>query len=206
MATSDHTLSRRQALAGLSMAGAVAATPAMAATATRSALGDSSAWDQASAAWRLVDQKFDALGDRFDAAEEAWGDADGPRVDRYFEEYRLDTSMTRDQAESALKMFNTRARLSGRAQIDATKIADEFAASLKRSADLKKHFRVDEHWDRMKAYQTTFDEVRDAIMKIPAPHVAALLIKIEIAAISLDDEHAESVLADARRLLSNGRA
>ena len=105
-----------------------------------------------------------------------------------------------------LRIYNTRARLGGRAQIDATKIADEFAANLKRSADLKKHFRVDEHWDRMKAYQPAFDEARDTIMKIPAPHVAALLIKIEIAAISLDHKHADLVLADARRLLSNGRA
>ena len=38
-------------------------------------------------------------------------------------------------------------------------------------------------------------------MKIPAPDTAVLLIKMELAACTLSDEHSDSVLEDAKRLL-----
>jgi hypothetical protein len=41
-------------------------------------------------------------------------------------------------------------------------------------------------------------------MEVPAPTLAALLIKIEIAAVSLDDDHGQAMLSDAQRLLRLG--
>ena len=40
-------------------------------------------------------------------------------------------------------------------------------------------------------------------MQVPAPTLPALLEKMQIAAISLDDGHAAATLADARRLLAD---
>ena len=177
----------------------------MGATVARSALAGTLVWDRAFGHWRAIQQKYDGLCDRFNAAEEAWGDASS-RIDRFFEQYQLNTSMKRGYVEAQLKLYNTRARLTGGAKIDVQKVADEFDAYRKRSADLRAQFRVDEYWDQSAQYRPTYFEARDRIMQIPAPHVAALLVKIEIAAISLDNEHADLMLADAQRLLSNGRA
>ena len=200
MASTNITLSRRQALAGLSIIGAAVAAPAMGATLARPAIGDTREWDPAFAQWSAAKAQFDALCDRFNLADEALGDA-SPRVDRYFDEYRLNTLMERGHVEGALGMYNTRQRLTGGAKIDVQTVADEFVAYLRRGAELRKRFRVDEYWSEVQAYRPTYFEARDRIMGVPAPHVAALLVKIEISAISLDEEHANAVLADARRLV-----
>jgi hypothetical protein len=67
---------RREVLTGMALASAAVAVPV---TAIAKAQPDSRAWDKAFSAWRVVQGKFDALCNRFNAAEEAWGDAD-PRV------------------------------------------------------------------------------------------------------------------------------
>ena len=114
--------------------------------------------------------------------------------------------MERGHIEGALAIYSTRQRVTGGVQIDAKQTADEFEAYRTRSADLRKAFRVEEYWNDSTAYRPTYFEARDRLMEVPAPDAAALLVKIEIAAVLLDDEHAETMLTDARRLLSNGRA
>ena len=197
-------MNRREMLTGMAVAGAAVA---MSAPAIARGLPTSrSAWDKAFANWSAVQGKYDALCDRFDTAEEAYGDASGPRPGRYFDDYNLNMSMERGHVEGALAIYNTRQRITGGVQIDVKQVADEFEAYRRRNTDLRKHFCVDEHWEQAKAYQPTYYEARDRIMMVAAPDVAALLVKIEIAAVSLDDEHAEAMLADARRLLPQGRA
>ena len=195
-------MNRREVLTGMALASAAAAVPAVAMAETRP---DSRAWDREFTHWCTIEGKFDELCDRFNAAEEAWGGSD-PRVDHYFEEYNLNTSMKRGHVEGTLAMYNTRMRLTSGTQIDVQRVADEFEAYLQRSARLRDQFRVGEYWGQVEEYRPTYFEARDRIMQVPAPHVAALLVKIEIAAISLDEEHAEVMLAAARRLLSTGKA
>ena len=197
-------MNRREMLTGMAVAGATVALSAP--TIAKTLPVSRTAWDKAFAHWSPIKARFDALCDQFNAAEEAWGEADGPRVDRYFDRYNLHILMERGHIEGALAMYNTGQRVTGGDQIDVKQTADEFEAYRTRSTDLRKHFRVDEYWDRSTAYRSTYFEARDRIMDILAPDVAALLVKIEIAAVSLDDEHAGSVLADARRLLPQGRA
>ena len=197
-------MNRREMLTGMAVAGAAVAMPTP--TVAKSLPTSRSAWDKAFANWSAVQGKYDALCDRFDTAEEAYGDASGPRPGRYFDDYNLNMSMERGHVEGALAIYNTRQRITGGVQIDVKQVADEFGAYRRRNADLRKHFRVDEHWEQAKAYQPTYYEARDRIMMVAAPDVAALLVKIEVAAVSLDDEHADSMLADARRLLPQGRA
>jgi len=196
-------MNRREMLTGVAVAGATVALSAP--TIAKTLPASRAAWDSAFAHWSIVQAKYDAVCDRFSAAEEAWGDAQ-PRIDRYFDVYGLNTRMERGHVEGALQMYNTRQRVGGGTQIDIQQVADEFGAYLKRSADLRRHLRVEEYWDRSEAYRPTYFEARDRLMNIPAPDLAALLVKIEIAAVSLDDEHADSMLTDARRLLSHGRA
>lgn len=81
------------------------------------------------------------------------------------------------------------------------------------------HHALCERWERLEESGTSraeedaayaaiiangpaYREARDRFMAVPAPHCRALLAKIEISTLSLDDDHAEAVLADARRLLS----
>ena len=199
-ANSKTRPTRRQMLAGMAIAGATASTPFIGASIAKSATADTLAWDAALPRWKAVEQTYDAICDRHDAVEEAYGDA-SPRIDRYFDDYGLNTSMERGHVEGALTIYNTRMRLNGAAKVDVAKVADEFDAYQKRDADLRKHYRVDEYWDAVTAYRPTFFRARDRIMEVPAPHVAALLVKIEIASISLDNNHADAMLADARRLL-----
>lgn len=198
-------MNRREMLTGIAVAGAAAATPFIGASVAKAATADTRAWDMVYPEWEAVRQKFDALVNRFDAAEEAYGDA-SPRVDRYFNDYGFNMGMERGHMEGALAMYNTRMRVAGRPKVNVQQVADEFDAYRRRDADRRKHFRVNEYWDAVTAYRPTFFEARDRIMDVPAPTIAALLIKIEIAAISLDDDHAGAMLADARRLLSHGRA
>ena len=67
--------------------------------------------------------------------------------------------------------------------------------------DIDETMHDDAQWAKAQAYNPTFDAARDKMMETPAPHLAALLVKIEVTAISLDDEHAELTADDARRLL-----
>ena len=61
---------------------------------------------------------------------------------------------------------------------------------------------ADAAWEAMRAACPAFHAARDAFMAVPAPHHRALLAKLEVACVSLDDDHATSALNDARRLLS----
>ena len=126
-ANSKTRPTRRQMLAGMAIAGATAATPFIGASIAKAATADTLAWDAALPRWKAVEQTYDAICDRHDAVEEAYGDA-SPRIDRYFDDYGLNTSMERGHVEGALTIYNTRMRLNGAAKVDVAKVADEFDA------------------------------------------------------------------------------
>lgn len=187
------SINRRKLLTAAAIAPAIAAVPAMAVAASR---GDTSQWNAAYAAFRRTERRYDELCKHEDDANNAVADAQ-PRVDRYFDEYGLNTAMAREQIESHLRFH---AVATGKS-IDVDKETEAFAAYLAEGKALKARYRVDELGKARKAYYPTFLAARDALMRVPAPTTATLLAKMEIAAISLDDEHAEATLADARRLL-----
>ena len=105
----------RELPTGMAVAGAAVALPAP--TIAQALPASRTAWDDAFAHWSPVNAQFDALCDRFNVAEEAWGEAVGPRIDRYFDEYCLNMLMERGHIEGALAMYNTRQSLSGGQQI-----------------------------------------------------------------------------------------
>ena len=89
---------------------------------------------------------------------------------------------------------------------DIQKTADEFAVYQRRSAEISRSFQIEALWADVKVGLPIYVEAREGLMNVPAPHQAALLVKIEVAAESLDNRHAEIVLADARRLLRDRAA
>lgn len=152
-----------------------------------------------------MDAAYTKLCDAHDAADEA-AEAALPRVDGFFDEYRLGMSMKRDAVEFHLQLYNTRERVAGKPQIDIAATAEEFERYRREHEAIARRFRVKELDQRCQQCLPTYRSARDALMAVPAPDQAALLIKMEIATVPLDEEHAESALADARRLLSDGRA
>ncbi|TMJ19544.1 MAG: hypothetical protein E6G92_07145 [Alphaproteobacteria bacterium] len=159
-------------------------------------------WDQALATFREVESDHDRLWGRSERADEA-AEANRPaRIARYFEDYRLGIGMKRQDVESRLRAYNT-GRSEGR--IDVARTADEFDAYQRQILEVNERFQTDRLFNEASAHNPIYKAACDALMSAPAPHTAALLIKLEIAAISLDDEHMESAVADARRLLIDGR-
>lgn len=216
-------VTRRNAM---NMMTALAAVPAVGLPAGALALvtTDRSAWDSALARYQHAKSTFDRLWEEASAAEESW-DAACPREARYFDKYNLGIGMNRERAFSELRyQLCQRAGINGlvisppqrrkecEAKLDAIgkeaeRIADEFMTYQQRHADTKRSCRVEETTDAAHDYgEQHFFPSREALMRLPAPDQAALLVKMEISTRSLDDEHAESTLADARRLLSGGGA
>jgi hypothetical protein len=193
-------MNRREALTGMALASAAITLPA-AAIAKASTGPSRRAWDKAVAEFRHVDSTFNALIDRSDAAQEAAGEAH-PRVDRYFDEYRLGMGMSRDRVVYWLHHY----ALDAKSNIDVQATADEFMAYQDEARKVSERFSVKRLDEACEAYRPTYFQARDALMAVDAPDSAALLVKIQLAAQSLDGDHAESTLADARRLLAAGRA
>lgn len=197
--TTDSTITSRRAI----LAGALIAAPAVAALAT-STRGfplavNTAAWDQTLAAFRKVEMTHDALWDSWERADEAVGDNTPDRVDRYFDDYRLGIGMKRDAVEYWLNAYNVGR---GEGRIDVARTADEFDAYQRQTLDARERFQTDRRYKEASGHNPVYQAARDALMEVPAPTIAALLIKIEIAAVSLDDDHGQSTLSDARRLLS----
>lgn len=195
MATQEHNLSRRTALAAIAGGTAIAAVPL--AAANLAPIG-AARWDAALAAFREVERQHKVLWDRWEAACDAAADCTPERVARYFDDYRLGIGMSRNDVEYWLRLYNT-----GRTdrRIDVGSTADEFMTYQQKFLDAHERYQTDRLYNEAQAQNPAYQEARDALMAVPAPTIAALLVKIEIAAVSLDDDHADSMLADARRLL-----
>jgi hypothetical protein len=89
---------------------------------------------------------------------------------------------------------------------EADRIADEFMAYQAHHKSEERRLRLDELREQENGYREHFLEARDALMGMPAPDTEALLFKLEVAAISCEDDHIESCLADAKRLIGEARA
>ena len=201
MATNENNITRRQTLAGFGLAAAAVAVPTSAVA--KLALGsDRSAWDAAFARYQRANAKHIALVDAHSQAEEAHSVAH-PRKDIFFDEYRLGIGMTYERAVETLNFYS----IIKKRPINAKAIAEEFMAYQHEDKELSRRFKLDELDDAVTEHlKSEYLPARDALMQLAAPDAAGLLAKIEIATVSLENDHAESMLADARRLLSHGRA
>lgn len=123
-----------------------------------------------------------------------------PRVDRFFDEYKLGVGMKQETVLFWLAHYD----LQHPGRIDQKREADEFMAYQQRVIEARKRFRTKEYDRAREAYYQTFDEARDNLMATAAPTRQALLVKMEVAALALGDEYLESTLADAQRLLGRG--
>jgi hypothetical protein len=200
MATENATTSRRAVIAAL------AGTPLLVGTfaagigeAAASPAVDRTAWDRVFASYQRARARFDALCARWEAEDEARGEALPERVDRYFDDYRLGMGMNRETVLFWLRIYASNPAHS----LDVEATADEFMEYQRLNAEISSRFRVDELYQEMSDYLPAFNEARNAMMEVPAPDKAALLVKIENASISLCEDHAEATLADARRLLAD---
>ena len=109
--------------------------------------------------------------------------------------------MTRRRIIDALRWYGDRTG----ERINEHEVADEFEAYQARSQEAAKRHNVEELQERIEELQQPWRAASAAIMAIPAPDTGALLVKLDIAFGSLCTDHAESAMADARRLLG-GRA
>jgi hypothetical protein len=190
------------------MAVATAAAAVPVATKPLANASDRGRWDAALAHYRRIDAEYDRICDAADAAGEAVAAAH-PREDRFFDEYDLGMGMSRDRAVHSASYSIFRRELRDRplpdaaaARAEAQRVADEFMAYQAEHQRLQRLHHLPELEKQVKAYRPRYWGARDALMRVPAPDTDALLVKMEIAAMSLDDEHAESALADAKRLLA----
>ena len=156
-------------------------------------------WDAAFASYSEANRQFDEAIDRHTEAEEA-ASAVCPREDEYFDTYRLGIGMNRERVVSALQLYN--ASRVEQDRIDVNSIAEGFMALQQRHVAANQKFRVNDLDEAVAALSPAFMATRDALMLLPAPDQSALLAKIEIAFRSLDYDHAESALADAKRMLT----
>lgn len=157
-------------------------------------------FDSALADYQRAHSEFDRLWALHSAAAEAWF-CECPRQDEYFDEHKLGIGMSR---ERVIQRLQINAIIKGADPEDPAiaTIADAFMAYQNRNADAKDRLGVDRLEDKASDYgEAEFFPARERLMATPAPDTAALLLKLEIAAVSTDGDHIESVLADARRLL-----
>lgn len=156
------------------------------------------AFEVAKTQYEQADAEFSRLWALYEAADEAMR-ADCPRVDRYFDEYGLGVGMSRDGVVFKLGIY---AAAQG-SDFDVEAAADEFMAYQERALGSRRRYRLNELMAAADAYgDSVYFPARDKLMSLPAPDASGLLAKLQIAAVSCDDEHVASCLADARRLLA----
>ncbi len=177
--------------------GAIACAPAAAILAAPLPKSGHSEWNAALAVYKDADRKFDAAWDRYNQIEDMAAAATPNRPDHLFDTLNLNMSMSRREAEAMLQfhMLNTVD------QIDIAATLNELDAYRAAMEAARKSFNLADEQAAASALSEPLCLARDALMGIPAPDTAALLIKIEITSHCISDEHAEITLADARRLL-----
>lgn len=210
-------ISRRQAM---NMMTAVAAVPAlgMPSGALAFSVGDREAWNAAVARYEKLNAQVERVGKTvtalFDAAE-----AECPRRAEFFSRYNMGCGISRERNFSSAHMTLVVERARGRhltseeekqVTADANRIVDEF------DTWKSQHDAAFAEYDRRQArFDSLVDEqgaARRAMLGTPAPDGEAMLYKIEVLAAQLleaDSEDADdlaAIRADARRMLTNGRA
>ena len=142
--------------------------------------------------------EFDRLWAVAYAAEEA-EELECPRVDHYFDEYKLGIGMSRERVVETLRWYAYR----GARPVDVDATADEFMAYQESHKECHERHRTEELNDAASEYgETHYFPARAALMAAPAPDAEALLLKMEIAATWADEPFVDSCFADVRRLLS----
>lgn len=214
MSKTNLNVSRRQALAGIGIAGAVATTPVAFA-----ASPDRSAWNRAIARMEAAEAEERRTGAIMTAAHDA-GEKACPRQDHFFRRYNLGVGDSREKNFRAAHMniVIERTTASGRvltfdearqATADAYRIVDDFETYCAKSeAAFADYYRAEPIYDAAVARR---EAAREFVLTLPAPDEAALLRKLELLTVWLDEYDNEdkgrvnAVVSDARRILK-GRA
>lgn len=186
--------SRRNVLTALIALPALAscASPAVAAPAA-----DTRHWDAALAEYQRVHAAHSAAWDAFWTAHEAAIDDSPAYPEHLAKRFFLTPSM---EPELVRALVRTAADVVG-APFDIDAVVAEWEGHRKGREAANAFHRTKELEAAAKSWSIPFHTARDGLMAIPAPTNAALLVKIEIASHSLDEDHGESTLADAQRLL-----
>ena len=218
MATSEHTLSRRQALAGLSVLGAVA-IPTVASTKTTIARPDRRAWDSAMAHLKRCEAAFNRSDEGYDAFLQAYERA---RPSKDIIDWREFSCMDRDYVARVMSIDEyERERLASEGRLWWAKNPEACRARIRAAFDSVREFRRLEMEAGERTGYRAYDEKHEAIsdrhynaltalVEMPAPDSEALLWKINHlfteANVDWSEEYTAQFFTDARRLLSNGRA
>lgn len=217
MAMEQANLSRRQALAGIGLAGAAAAVPV--AALAKAAKSDRRAWNAAVARLGAAEAEYSRTSAQVSAVHDA-AEAICPRRDEFFSRYGLGRGWSRERNFRAARMSIVIERTpKGRmltpeeaeeADADAYRIVDDFETWCARHDEA---FRDYDAWeDRLDAVVDERSAAQDALLTTEAPDREALLFKIELLASMLEEAAVEdanrfgAVRTDARRLLVNRRA
>lgn len=214
---SSTGISRRQAM---NIMTAVAAVPAVGfpSAALPFTPTDRRAWNAAVARYERATEKVERVGndnmEAHDAAEAAC-----PRNDEYFSRYNMGRGDSPDRNFRACHMSLVIERTkegpltpdeAKQTAVDAQRLVDEFEAySASRDAAFAGYDQLEDRFDRVVDEQA---EARKLLIETPAPDNEALLYKIEMLAAYLtecaseDADRLNAVSADARRLLTVGRA
>lgn len=156
------------------------------------------AFEVARTKYECAKAEYDRLWAIHNAAEEA-DDQDCPRIDVYFDEYKLGMGMKRERVVDALRCYAIRRG----EPLDVEATADEFMLYQARHKESRERHRIMELNDQAFAYgKDHYFPAREALMALPATDTEGLLLKMEIAATWCDEPLVDSVFADVRRMLA----
>lgn len=158
----QNTISRRQALAGIGLAGATAAVPITGASVAKAATADRSAWNKAVAWLKATEAEYSRVHARYSEAHDA-AEAACPRRDEFFSRYGLGCGLSRERNFRAAhitivneRVDERRRRLSSeeakQATADGYRVVDDFETWL---ACRDEAFREHDAWE------SRFDAVVD---------------------------------------------
>ena len=183
-------------------------------------LGTPMGWAEALASYREVETEYD----RRTAVEEISLEAAHamvPRIDEYFDFYRLHIGMDRGGAHRSvhsalwMKEFGhaglvlwpkeKREPQEAKAQLVKTKadrVTDEFMAYQGRWQAIRVTLGVEEAQNHAAEMREEYFSARSKLLAVPALDTAGLLLKLELAFVSGAQVDEEFALSDARRLLA----
>lgn len=156
------------------------------------------AFEVARTKYECAKAEYDRLWAIHNSAEES-DDQDCPRIDAYFDEYKLGIGMSRERVVDALRWYALR---SGK-PVDVEAATAEFMLYQARHKESRARHRIDELNDHARAYgEEHYFPAREALMALPATDTEGLLLKMEVAATWSDEPFVDSVFADVRRMLA----
>ena len=216
MATNEPHTTRRQALAGLAITAALGTIPV---TALAKSTPNRAAWNTATARVRATSGAVKRIWDHCSAAH---GEANAacPRREEFFSRYNLGWRSSRESnfksTQFAILMEHCHGKQSATDEdarqviAETNRVLDDFEAYCAKHDEAFGGY--EEHQERFDAAVDAMDDARHALLIMPAPDPAALLEKIELLALIMDEagvedaERMAAVRTDARRLLKQKRA